>query len=91
MRFTMRQIWDAVDDDTWQKTRISMKGRTTKEKLEICKEYYEKYNAEQTDSQEVDIRIDNYLKALCRGGQLFAGSGLEKALERNWRLDIRKG
>lgn len=91
MKFTMQQIWDAVADDHWQSVRISMKGVSTQRKLEICEEYYSYHAGTQTEKREVDIRIDNYLKAICRGGQLYAGSGLDKALELNWNLPIRKG
>ena len=86
----MPQIWKAVDDPMWQTTRISMKGISTQNKLYICEEYYRQHAPKQSEEREVDIRIDNYLKALCRGGQLFAGSGLDKALESNWNLEIRK-
>ena len=87
----MQQIWDAVDNDHWQEVRRSMKDMPTAEKLLTCQWYYDKFHKEQSDKREVDIRIDNYLKALCRGGQLFAGSGLDKALELKWKLPIRKG
>ena len=90
MKFTMQQIWDAVADDNWQRVRISMKGITTEQKLKVCHLYYIEHASNQTEKREVDIRIDNYLKALCRGGQLYAGSGLDKALELNWKLEIRK-
>jgi len=90
MKFSMNQIWKAVDDPMWQITRISMKGTSTQNKLWICQHYYETYAPRQSEEREVDIRIDNYLKALCRGGQLFAGSGLDKALETNWKLGIKK-
>jgi hypothetical protein len=39
---------------------------------------------------DICIRVDNYLKALARGGQLESGVSLEKALEADWKLTIRK-
>ena len=86
----MNQIWKAVNNEHWQSVRVSMKGTTTQEKLNTCRTYYIMYAPVQTEEREVDIRIDNYLKALCRGGQLHAGSGLDKALKTDWNLEIRK-
>lgn len=37
-----------------------------------------KVDAEEFENYK--IRIDNYIKALCRGGQLYAGESLETAL-----------
>jgi hypothetical protein len=36
------------------------------------------------------VRIDNYIKALCRGGQLYAGESLKTMLETNWRPKIKR-
>jgi hypothetical protein len=36
------------------------------------------------------IRIDNYLKALARGGQLFKGSDLPHALLLDWCLRVKR-
>lgn len=35
------------------------------------------------------IRIDNYIKALCRGGQLYAGESLETALSARPIFNLR--
>lgn len=40
--------------------------------------------------ENYQIRIDNYIKALCRGGQLYAGESLETALAADWKLRIKK-
>jgi len=70
-----RRIAQAVDNEEWQKFRLSMKGVSTFDKLTMLEGYYD--NAVDTDDEveveDVKIRIDNYIKALCRGGQLEAG------------------
>jgi hypothetical protein len=40
--------------------------------------------------KKLDVQVDNYLKALARGGQLYGGVSLEQALAWNWNLRIRK-
>ena len=63
-----------------------MKGVPTKDKLDMLELYYDgeinrlhKSRADMTQDEidqefgDVKIRIDNYIKALCRGGQLEAG------------------
>jgi hypothetical protein len=64
-----RRIAEAVDDEEWQKFRLSLKGRSTQNKLHLLNEYLYEYNGEDED---VLIRVDNYLKALARGGQIEA-------------------
>lgn len=54
-------IAKAVDDEGWQTFRVGLKGTSTEYKLEQLAAYY--------DGTEVrKIRVDNYLKALARGG-----------------------
>ena len=89
---TSRRIAQAVDDERWQKYRVSMKGRTTTEKLDMLQLYWETepHKSDPNDPSkmhdgidmdcDVCIRLDNYLKALCRGGQLYPGESLETAL-----------
>lgn len=75
-----RRIAQAVDNEEWQKVRHSMKGISTSDKLDALESYYNKHlaangdcNITNTEFEDVKIRIDNYIKALCRGGQLEAG------------------
>ncbi len=93
----MERVLKAVDNDEWQAFRISMKGKTTETKLVMLRTYWYRYH----DSYEpaVDeasefcpecIRVDNYLKALCRGGQLEAGTSLQTALDNSWDIPIRR-
>jgi hypothetical protein len=62
-----RQIASAVDDQGWQEFRISLKGLTTREKLRKLKSYLASGPGGR-DTRKV--RVDNYLKALARGGQV---------------------
>lgn len=63
-----RRIAEAVDDEEWQRFRVSLKGKSTMDKLWLLKAYIN----DSTEEDEVDvlIRVDNYLKALARGGQI---------------------
>jgi hypothetical protein len=75
---TSRRIAQAVDNEEWQKFRLSMKGVATRHKLDMLVDYYDDnvvYNdsVTQQEIEDVKIRIDNYIKALCRGGQLEPG------------------
>jgi hypothetical protein len=67
-----RRIAEAVDDEDWQKFRLSMKGKSTQDKLWMLKQYWNDNteNGATYASDDVYIRIDNYLKALARGGQI---------------------
>lgn len=82
---TSRRIARAVDQEEWQEFRLRMKGKSTEDKLVMLKLYFEEKVSgdclDGTDSyDDVCIRVDNYIKALCRGGQLYAGESLETAL-----------
>lgn len=62
-----RRVAEAVDDEDWQRFRVSLKGLPTAEKLRRLRlAYLERYNEEEV----MRIRVDNYLKALARGGQV---------------------
>lgn len=101
-----RRIAEAVDNEEWQKVRVSMKGTSTAEKLVTLEKYFtsfvhghdamrHEFFASQSKAClngecDVCIRVDNYIKALCRGGQLFAGESLHTAIMSDWKLDIKK-
>lgn len=70
---SIQLVQAVVKDPEWQKFRLSLKGKTTQEKLEALGMYY----ARSEDRESDYIRIDNYLKALARGGQLFAQPTVE--------------
>lgn len=92
-----RRIAEAVDNELWQEFRVSMKGQTTQRKLEMLRNYWNTQIhghviREVADYADCDIciRIDNYLKALCRGGQLYGGESLMTVLEQAWNPPIKK-
>lgn len=64
-------VYHAEGFEDWQKFRVSMKGHSTKEKL-FCLGAYFVQHLSGTDRQKLirNIRINNYLGALIRGGQL---------------------
>lgn len=87
----------AVDDPKWQEFRKSLKGLTTERKIEKLSNYYfdnldpAKHAgiepcgpSRSEDWCDVCVRIDNYIKALCRGGQLYAGTDLWYAFEKQF-------
>lgn len=96
---TSQRIARAVDNEEWQKFRISLKGRSTMDKLGMLRAYWASNapaqmvlgNIDIDMNDDVCIRIDNYIKALCRGGQLHPGESLQSALDANWGLNIKKG
>lgn len=65
---TSRRIAQAVDDEGWQEFRLSLKGISTQDKLQKLVGYYNAGKLLTDDT--VYIRVDNYLKALARGGQI---------------------
>jgi hypothetical protein len=92
-----RRIAAAVDDEGWQKFRLSMKGKSTATKLDMLKKYWTDNGGTRTthndDSWKINVRVDNYIKALCRGGQLTPGQSLETvltALDADWKSVIKK-
>lgn len=64
-------VYHAEGFDDWQKFRVSLKGLSTKEKLYCLATYWTSF-MNGTDRQRllVQIRCNNYLGALIRGGQL---------------------
>lgn len=98
---TSQKIAEAVDDEKWQEFRVSLKGKPTTDKINELHQYWDSnfhgHVIKQSDSDNVFqydcaycIRIDNYIKALCRGGQLYPGESLKTALDSAWNLKIKK-
>jgi hypothetical protein len=99
-----RRIAQAVDDQEWQEFRVSLKGKSTSDKLKMLKGYYEEEfvhtHVEESfvggtlvsgrDDCDVCIRIDNYLKALARGGQLVGGVNLIDVIALDWKPTIKR-
>ena len=90
----MDRVLHAVHDPEWQAFRVSMKGKPTQVKLDMLKGYWQHNHDSRVREFNVMcvycIRVDNYLKALCRGGQLFAGSDLTHALRNNWNILVKR-
>lgn len=66
---TREEIAEAINDKEWQEFRKGLKGKSTADKLRALRKYYWRSDSLEED-EKVDIRIDNYLKALARGGQI---------------------
>jgi hypothetical protein len=99
----MDRVLEAVDDTEWQKFRVSLKGLTTQEKLRRLKAYYNDVDfysvheghtdhtlvePSRPDVCKVCIRVDNYLKALARGGLLNPGVHVNLAAVSNFNLEV---
>lgn len=94
-------VREAVADPEWQQFRKSLKRMDTASKLNNLKDYYRDQMAQHerelkqdgitfVNDEAVKIQVDNYLKALARGGQLPADVSLEQALLWDWNLRILK-
>ncbi len=59
-------VYEHCYAEEWQKFRVSLKGLSTKEKLFCLMFYWE----DSTKTHEVEVRINNYIGALIRGGCL---------------------
>ena len=59
-------VYKMDDSDDWQLLRVSMKGLSTWLKLLVL----HRYRFTKEDSTKIRCRVDNYLGALHRGGQL---------------------
>ena len=81
-----QRINAAVKDPDWQAFRISMKGKSTLEKQAMLLQYWTF-----SDRSEVAaLRLDNYIKALCRGGQLYPGESFETFMNASGALRIKR-
>jgi hypothetical protein len=69
-----------VQDRWWQEFRLSMKGKPTRIKLDMCAMWYDgetAHSAERT-KWEREVQVGNYLGALRRGGQLDDSNQVRK-------------
>lgn len=78
-RWSPQQIAEAVKNDEWQAFRRSLKGQTTENKLIWLRARYagirEKYARVPWEEK---CRIDNYINALKRGGQLTVEGAVQR-------------
>jgi hypothetical protein len=65
MQLSPSIIQSAIRDANWQEFRLSLKGISTREKLNRLQGYLE-----EDSSQVRQIRVQNYLNAIARGGQI---------------------
>lgn len=86
----------ATADPKWQEFRKSLKGTTTEVKLERLWDYYVNaachiYPSDYEPCGQCDIcvQVDNYIKALCRGGQLYPGESLWTVFESQFNVGTK--
>lgn len=79
------EVLGAVMDPEWQRVRLSMKGMSTHDKLDVLESYWMGYDAmhevNAISKQELHlvwVRVINYLTALKRGGQLSMEGRIQK-------------
>ena len=67
-----QEVQEAVSDSEWQKTRISMKGKSLEAKYDILQTYYLttfwKIVGDDHAGRMLNVRVTNYVTALSRGG-----------------------
>jgi hypothetical protein len=101
-RTRANRIQEAVDDEAWQLFRKSLKGMSTEQKLEALKRYWlanaldhsragakKRLGKPVNEWNDIEIRLDNYIKALCRGGQLYPGESLVSIISVGWKPRIK--
>lgn len=64
------EISRAVNNDAWQRFRLSLKGLSTRDKLYHLEGYLSRREKEDRLTRDDVVRVDNYINALLRGGQL---------------------
>lgn len=74
-KVTRSEVFRAVDNEEWQKVRLSMKGVSLTKKYEILSLYlkksveaFESGDISTNEMRRAKIRITNYVTALSRGG-----------------------
>ena len=71
----LNELLDAVKDAEWQKFRLSMKGVSTETKLQMLDTYRRTRVERDVYDRPEELRVDNYINALLRGGQLIKTDG----------------
>lgn len=67
-------IQKSINNDAWQRFRLSLKGLSTEDKLDNLEGYCQRREKDGNRmSMEDRCRVDNYINALLRGGQLKRG------------------
>jgi hypothetical protein len=68
MRLSKAEIDEAIADPKWQEFRLSLKGQSTRKKLDRLKDWVREEPAVEHPTR--CIQVQNYLNALSRGGQI---------------------
>jgi hypothetical protein len=63
---TKTEIMEAIEDDEWQKFRLSLKGLSTKMKIQKLWSWVDEHEY----SHDAKVQVTNYVNALKRGGQI---------------------
>lgn len=90
----MNKVQIAVADEHWQEFRKGLKGLSTEEKLSALHTYFDEGIEDADDGggtsyDDLCLQVDNYIKALCRGGQLYPGESLEHVIQCDWMPSIK--
>lgn len=69
-----------VNDEQWQKFRLTLKGLTTEQKLDkLFLRYMDPMLRETRErSRRIDVQVWNYINALKRGGQLSSNLRVQR-------------
>ena len=96
------RVKTAVADPKWQEFRKGLKGLSTQDKLTDLRQYFERtrkqwlgnYTGSRTSDYskylDASVQVDNYIKSLCRGGQLHPGESLQTIIQKDWAPKIKK-
>lgn len=78
-------VYESPGAEEWQKFRVSLKGLSTKEKLYCLGDYWDRHIApgasaypHKDDWNLQIIRVNNYIGALIRGGQLDSNLNVQR-------------
>lgn len=72
--WSREMIQQSINNDAWQRFRLSLKGLSTQDKLENLEGYCQRREKDGNRMNDYDrCRVDNYINALLRGGQLIRG------------------
>lgn len=72
------EILQAVADGEWQDFRLSLKGKSTEEKLEELRQWLARHTTSSGVGWKSRIQVMNYINALKRGGQLSVDGQVQR-------------
>jgi hypothetical protein len=72
--WSRNMIHSSINNDGWQRFRLTLKGLSTEDKLDNLEGYCQRREKDGNRMSAVEkCRVDNYINALLRGGQLVRG------------------